>query len=1136
MTPSRTKPYWACPEASCEAIIDPPPVRVSGRYALRAGGPLLEGSGELGGFDPQDLQSAYKMPTSGGENQTIAIVDAFGYKAAESDLAKYRERYGLEPCTAANGCLRKVNEKGEEANYPPPPEPGEGWEVESALDLDMASAACPHCHVLLVEAAGPQAAHLGAAVNTAARLGATEISNSYGAPEANLCSEANCEEFSADWNHPGVLVTAAAGDNGYNNYLSGNASPNFPAALPDVVAVGGTSLKRTPSSRGWSEEVWSGGGSGCSESEPRPSWQTDKGCAGRTESDVAAVASCETPVSIYNAALEGWRNVCGTSVSAPLVAGIEAHASEYARSLPGAAAFYSDPGALFDVTKGSNGECAPPPEHEYLCHAEVGYDGPTGNGTPDGPLQLASGPPSVATQAATAVTGAAGTLNGTVNPNGFATTYRFEFGTSTSYGTSVPVPDAPAGSGKLIEQVHQVITGLQPDTTYHYRLVATNSQGASEGEDSSFATAQPTVTGVQPGTGPSDGGSSVTITGTNFLGATAVEFGAANAKSFKVDSETSITAVSPAGTGTVDVTVTTPAGTSATGAADQYFYTLGPKLSPSDESGRGLFGFRVALSADGNTALVSGRRDGGGNGAAWIFTRSGATWTQQGAKLTPNDKSGAGEFGSSVALSSDGNTALVGGIGDGAGKGAAWVFTRSGTTWTQQGAKLTPSDASGRGLFGWSVALSSHGDTALVGGPGDSENKGAAWIFTRSGATWTQQGAKLTPSDESGAGGFGWSVALSSHGDTALVGGPFDSPVPPPCHPCSSGAAWVFTRSGTTWSQQGAQLTPSDASSPSLFGQSVALSSHGDTALVGGPGDNGVPCGKLRICSRGAAWIFTRSGATWTQQAAKLTPNDESGFGFSGASVALSSHGDTALVSGTGDSGGKGAAWIFTRSGATWTQRGAKLTPSDESGGFGVSVALSSDGVTSVVGEPTNAHEVGAAWAFVSPPPPTVSKVEPNSGPSAGGTSVSITGTNFTETSTVNFGAAEATEVQIKSASEITVLSPPGAGTVDVTVTTRGTTSRPSSADRFNYGPNVTKVEPNSGPAAGGTSVTIIGTNFSGAKEVKFGGTTATSFKVESATSITAVSPAGKGSVAVTVTTPGGTSATSSQDRFAYSG
>jgi hypothetical protein len=673
---------------ACEAIIDPRPVRVSGRYALPDGGPLLEGGGELGGFDPQDLQSAYRIPASGGGNQTIALVEAYGYEAAESDLATYRDRYGLGECTGpppnGNSCFRKVNQEGEEGNYPQGP--GEGWEVESALDMDMASAACPHCHILLVQAASEELEDLAKAVNTAARLGATEISNSYGIAEQECEPEAsNCEEFSADYNHPGVLVTASAGDSGYQNWLRIQKSTEFPATSPYVTAVGGTALRKASNSRGWSEETWRAGGSGCSRSEPKPGWQTDKGCANRAVSDVAAVASCATPVSIYVTAFGGWRDVCGTSVSSPLVAAIEAHASEYARSLPGAAAFYLDPSALFDVTAGRNGECTPPAGDEYLCYAEVGYDGPTGNGTPDGALQLASGPPSVTTRAASAVTSSAGSLTGTVDPNDLETSYHFEYGTGTSYGTSVPVPAAAGGSGKLPEEVREAIAGLKADTTYHYRLVATNTAGTSNGEDSSFTTAPPTVTGMQPSSGTTVGGTSVTISGTSLDGATAVRFGTSEASSFKVQSSSTITAVSPPGTGVVDVTVTTGAGTSATGAADQYLYTLGPKLTPSDESGKGFFGDSVALSADGNTALVGAWRDDRGSacnncgyGAVWVFTRSGSTWTQRGAKLTPSDESGRGDFGLSVALSANGNTALIGAPEDNNGRGAAWVFTRSG--------------------------------------------------------------------------------------------------------------------------------------------------------------------------------------------------------------------------------------------------------------------------------------------------------------------------------------------------------------------------------------------------------------------------------------------------------------------------
>ena len=223
----------------------------------------------------------------------------------------------------------------------------------------------------------------------------------------------------------------------------------------------------------------------------------------------------------------------------------------------------------------------------------------------------------------------------------------------------------------------------------------------------------------------------------------------------------------------------------------------------------------------------------------WVFTRSGTTWTQQGPKLVGSG--GGGDFGTSVALSDDGDTALVGGpIGSAAG--AAWVFTRSGTTWTQQGPMLVGSGAVGHAYQGTSVALSSDGNTALVGGQGDNLFVGAAWVFTRSGTTWTQQGSKLVGTGAGGTVDQGYSVALSGDGSTALVGGDggiSDTSV--------VGAAWVFTRSGTTWTQQGSKLVGTGAVGHAYQGYSVALSGDGDTALVGGFGDNrGV----------GAAWVF----------------------------------------------------------------------------------------------------------------------------------------------------------------------------------------------------------------------------------------------------------------------------------------
>jgi hypothetical protein len=279
-----------------------------------------------------------------------------------------------------------------------------------------------------------------------------------------------------------------------------------------------------------------------------------------------------------------------------------------------------------------------------------------------------------------------------------------------------------------------------------------------------------------------------------------------------------------------------------------------------------------------------------------VFTRSGSTWTQQGPKLTgtragaPNGNGAA--FGSSVALSADGNTALIGGPSDHGGAGAAWVFTRSGSTWTQQGPKLTGAPAN----FGDCVALSADGNTALIGGPEDG-NDGAAWVFTRSGSTWTQQGSKLTGTRVPVNALFGSSVALSADGNTALIGGPYGYE-----GNHDVGVVWVFTRSGSTWTQQGSKRESARASEDggSLFGFGVALSADGNTALIGGPDDG----------NGGAAWVFTRSRSTWTQQRSKLTSTGATVFG---ESVALSADGNTALIGGDGDNDAVGAAWVFTQ-------------------------------------------------------------------------------------------------------------------------------------------------------------------------------------------------------------------------------
>lgn len=315
------------------------------------------------GYGPSDLRSAYNVTESGTSTTVIAIVDAYGYTNAETDLAVYRSHFGLPPCTTANGCFKKVNQSGVPGNYP---RANTGWSQETALDLDMASAMCPSCSLLLVEANNTSLQNLALAVNTAAAMGAHVISNSYGG------SESKTSNYEPYYSYAGIAVTASSGDNGYG--------VEFPASSAHVTAVSGTSLVRSNNPRGWSEAVWSGAGSGCSTIYPKPSWQTDTSCSKRTVADVAAVADPNTGVAVYgpfDGHRSAWLVFGGTSVGAPLIAGL------YGVN-DGTVTYGSNPynhkTSLYDVTSGSNGSCG----GSYLCTAVTGYDGPTGLGTPNG--------------------------------------------------------------------------------------------------------------------------------------------------------------------------------------------------------------------------------------------------------------------------------------------------------------------------------------------------------------------------------------------------------------------------------------------------------------------------------------------------------------------------------------------------------------------------------------------------------------------------------------------------------------------------------------------------------------------------------------------------------------------------------
>jgi len=493
---------------------------------------------------------------------------------------------------------------------------------------------------------------------------------------------------------------------------------------------------------------------------------------------------------------------------------------------------------------------------------------------------------------------------------------------------------------------------------------------------------QPSIISFSPDSGSV--GTLVTITGTNLSNPTALSIGDTTAIIVSNTGDTLKAMVMP-GAITSAISITTADGTAKSSVNFTKVSTPWPgmqqgnKLTGSDASSLAYQGQSVALSADGNTAIVGGYNDDYGIGAAWIYTRTANGWKQQGKKLAAPDTVYA-SLGGAVSLSADGNTAIVGAAGDNSEVGSAWVYIRNGITWTLQ-SKLTGSDAIGGSHQGCSVSLSADGNTAIVGGLLDNYGAGAAWIFNRSGSTWTQQGNKLVGTGANDTvigvnifvGAYqGISVALSADGNTAIVGGSQDSVVKLDGNDnyTGYGAAWVYTRIGNSWIQQGNKIVDTDSNSFAAFGTSVSLSADGNTAIVGGPQADGFV---------GASWVFTRTGNIWSQQS-KLAASDIVGIAEQGFSVSLSADGNTAVVGGWNDNSGLGATWVYTRSGSIWKQRGSKLVGSGSDQGWSVgnctfqggSVFLSADGTTAIVGGSQDRDAFGASWIFVPLATPTI--------------------------------------------------------------------------------------------------------------------------------------------------------------------
>ncbi len=429
-------------------------------------------------FTPKFLQSAYDVAATtkahgGGAGQIIGIIEAFSNPLLTSDLAVYRSKYRLSSCpvgmvsTTLSTCVIQVaNEGGDPA---PLPAPSASWGAEAAIDTDMISAICPRCQILIVEAQSSSITDLGAAVNTAVRLGATVVSNSYGSSEyAGEDADSNLY-----YNHPGIPIVVAAGDNGYG--------VQFPAASPDVISVGGTALtqKTATGTRNGSESAWAGTASGCSLYEPKPSWQLDTGCANRSVADIAAVADPNTGVWAYDTYQEpGMVIAGGTSIAAQIISAMYALDKSSVPSVRYPAAnIYASPNALYHVTTGGNTTCG-----TYLCNAalsQAGYNGPTGLGSPgvipnsDAAFFPPAPPTAPTLQSATSANGQV-TLQWLSRP-------QVSGSASMSYvvlESSGGLPQMPVNSTPLTGNIYTV-NGLTNGISYVFSVASKNSAGMS---------------------------------------------------------------------------------------------------------------------------------------------------------------------------------------------------------------------------------------------------------------------------------------------------------------------------------------------------------------------------------------------------------------------------------------------------------------------------------------------------------------------------------------------------------------------------------------------------------------------------------------------------------------------------------
>jgi subtilase family serine protease len=436
------------------------------------------GVGEPQSATPLYLQQAYDLTAlsaTQGANETVAVVDAYNDPSVAADLSTFRADSGLPACSTASGCFRVLNEIGTAA---PLPANSTAWSVEESLDVDAVSALCPNCKIVLVEANTTDNIDMQNGIQAAVAAGANIVSNSWSAGAAT-------SPFTSNFTYPGVSILAAAGDAG--TAPAGQSS--YPAALPNVTAVGGTSLSPSTGPRGFVESAWDDTGSGCDTYEPAPLWQLQTGCAGRAYNDISADGDPGTGLDVYDNQDGGWLQVGGSSLAAPLTAAFEA-ITDVNGTTPQWA--YGDESLLNGVESGSNGSCG----IALICNAATGWNGPGGAGSISGDVVQGApgiGGPDVngASTYTESVSSTSAALEGGVYPNGESTSYQWQYGKTAAYGSQTAAVTVPAGTSPV--SVTGALASLTPSTTYHYRLVATNASGTSYGYDFTLSTAAGTT-------------------------------------------------------------------------------------------------------------------------------------------------------------------------------------------------------------------------------------------------------------------------------------------------------------------------------------------------------------------------------------------------------------------------------------------------------------------------------------------------------------------------------------------------------------------------------------------------------------------------------------------------------------------